>query len=143
DHKGSKKERANVFTGGTYGAQGPAVAPKGLEATGDVSFGLLPSGYGYIHVRRCKGDLPERIDEALAKVGKAKGLIVDFRANSGGGFDHEALLGRFLLPDETLGQYKSAGPNPYGGPVVVIVDSGVVTAGETGSGIFKEDGRAY
>jgi C-terminal processing protease CtpA/Prc len=39
--------------------------------------------------------------------------------------------------------YASAGPKPYGGPVVVIIDAGVRSAGETASGMFKEDGRAY
>lgn len=74
------------------------------------------------------------------------GLVLDFRGNSGGGFDHEALFGRFL-PAGTEWQagvkYRSAGPHPYGGPIVVIVDATVRSAGETGAGIFLEDGRAY
>ncbi len=39
--------------------------------------------------------------------------------------------------------YASTGPDPYGGPIVVIVDGLVRSAGETATGIFKEDGRAY
>jgi carboxyl-terminal processing protease len=146
DEKGSKKSRTLVFTKGTYAPQGPAAWPEGLESAGDLSFGLLPSGYGYLHIRRCKEDLPRLADTALAKIGSAKGLIVDFRANGGGAFDHEDFLGRFVPKGETLsfaGRYESRGPNPYGGPIVVIVDGTVVSAGETGSGIFKEDGRGY
>src|SRR5262249_59761291 len=40
-------------------------------------------------------------------------------------------------------KYARAGEHPYGGPIVVIVDATVVSAGETLSGIFKEDGRGY
>ena len=67
-------------------------------------------------------------------------------ANGGGGFDHDALMGRFIPEGKSISfvkGYESAGPNPYGGPVVVIVDAGVRSAGETASGQFKEDGRAY
>lgn len=35
------------------------------------------------------------------------------------------------------------GASPFSGPLVVIVDAGVRSAGETVSGMFKEDGRAY
>src|SRR6185436_10801739 len=80
------------------------------------------------------------------KVGSAKGMILDFRANGGGGFDHEDFMGRFVPQGETLRggvTYTSRGEHPYGGPIVVIVDAGVVSAGETASGIFKEDGRGY
>jgi len=86
------------------------------------------------------------MDRALAAVGDAPGIILDFRGNSGGSFDHDALLGRFVPKGRELAFAKrvpSAGPAPYGGPVVVIVDSLVVSAGETASGMFKEDGRAY
>ena len=40
-------------------------------------------------------------------------------------------------------EYASAGPRPYKGPVAVIVDAGVRSAGETVAGMLKEDGRAY
>jgi len=143
---GKKKKRTVTYTKAALRAWGPAVFPPDLKSSGDVTFGVLASGYGYIHLRRSPGELPEQVDDALAVVGDAPGLILDFRANSGGGFDHEALMGRFVPKDETLnGQvsYASAGPKPYGGPIVVIVDGTVKSAGETGSGIFKEDGRAY
>jgi hypothetical protein len=146
DEKGSKKKRSISFTKGNPVPHGPAVFPPDLEGDDDVRYGLLASGLGYVHVRRCKGDLPERIDAALAVVGGAKGLVLDFRANGGGAFDHDAFLGRFVPQGTTLQygkSYASAGPRPYGGPVVVIVDAGCVSAGETGAGIFKEDGRAY
>ena len=108
---------------------------------------LEDSGFGYIHFRRCKGNLPEMVDQALAEIGSDNpGIILDWRGNSGGGFDHDALFGRFIPKGKTTSwgkRYSSAGPNPYGGPVVAIVDATCRSAGETGAGIFKEDGRAY
>ena len=143
---GKTKKRTISYSKGNPVPWGPAVFPKELAEAGDLRFGKLPSGMGYVHVRRCKEDLPARMDEALAKVGDAPGLVLDFRANGGGGFDHDAFLGRFVPQGETLSfgkTYASAGPSPYAGRIVVIVDAGVRSAGETGAGIFKEDGRAY
>jgi C-terminal processing protease CtpA/Prc len=132
--------------------QGPAFLPEpdgeiGRTGDGDVSFCLLKDGgWGYIHIRRCPANLPELVDEALAVVGGAPGLIVDLRANGGGGFDHDAFLGRFVPAGKPLAfakRYESAGDHPYGGPVVVIIDGLVRSAGETAAAVFKEDGRAY
>ncbi len=134
--------------------QGPVFWPKakdkkwGAAGRGDLNWCVLDeSGYGYIHVRRCKGNLPEMVDEALAEIGPdIKGIVMDWRGNSGGGFDHDALFGRFIPKGKTTAwgkRYASAGPNPYGGPLVCIIDATCRSAGETGAGIFKEDGRAY
>lgn len=125
---------------------GPSAFPRGLESSADLRFALLKSGFGYIHVRRSKETLPEQIDRALETVGAAPGLVIDFRANTGGGCDHDAFMGRFVPQGETLHfakTYASAGPHPYAGPIVVIVDATCVSAGETTSGILEEDGRAY
>jgi carboxyl-terminal processing protease len=144
--EGKKKKRTVTCSKASTVPWGPVFFPEGLEGDRDIKWGLLPSGHGYIHLRRCRSNLPERIDDALAAVGGAPGLILDFRANGGGGFDHDAFLGRFVPEGKTLSfakSYRSAGPHPYGGPIVVIVDANCRSAGETASGIFKEDGRAY
>ena len=127
---------------------GPAVFPKGLKRLGRQSYGKLESGYGYIHLRKLETEVVEQMDRMLAEIGEVPGMILDFRANGGGGFDHDGFLGRFIPLGEKMSRAKAyalpgAGPNPYGGPVVVIVDAGVFSAGETGSGMFREDGRAY
>lgn len=142
---GKKKKRTITYSKAALGAWGPAVFPPNLKETKDLTYGLLASGYGYIHLRRSPDNLPEQLDEALASVVDAPGLVLDYRANGGGSFDHEAFMGRFLPPGTHLpaGNYKSAGPAQYGGPIVVIVDGAVKSAGETGSGQFKEDGRGY
>ncbi|HEX5053895.1 MAG TPA: S41 family peptidase [Planctomycetota bacterium] len=142
----TKKKRTITYAKVNQTPSGPAFAPGRLQGSKDVFYGRTEQGFGYVHVRRCKGDLPEQVDEALVALGPVPGLILDFRGNSGGGFDHEALFGRFL-PAGTKWQagvaYESAGPNPYGGPIVVIVDATVRSAGETAAGILLEDGRAY
>ncbi|MCA9321760.1 MAG: hypothetical protein KDB53_13545, partial [Planctomycetes bacterium] len=67
-----------------YIARGPAFPPKGLKAVdrkGNVSYARTEKGFGYIHLRRCPGDLPELVDEALGALENPPGLILDFRGN--------------------------------------------------------------
>lgn len=145
DGKKKSKTIACDRTGGSP-LFGPAFPPEGLASAGDLSYGTTKAGFGYIHLRRSPGDLPELMDKALAALGNPPGLILDYRGNGGGGFDHDAFMGRFVPKGKIMdfgADYKSAGPNPYGGPIVVIVNGTVVSAGETGCGAFKEDGRGY
>ena len=146
DLDGKKRKRTITYGKATTVALGPALFPEGLERNDDLTYGILESGYGYLHVRRCKSSVVKQLDRALPKLVDAPGLVVDFRANSGGGFDHAAFLGRFVPKGESLhfaSTIPSAGPVVYGGPIVVIVNGMTVSAGETGSGQFKEEGRAY
>ncbi|MGB0951897.1 MAG: S41 family peptidase [Planctomycetota bacterium] len=141
---GKKKKRTVSITKARVRMAGPAFWPEGLTGEKDVSRCILPSGYGYLYIRRCKSDLPAQVDQALAALGPVPGLILDFRGNSGGSFDHDALLGRFVPEGEKLSFAKTippAGPAQYGGPIVVLIDGTVVSAGETASGMFKEEGR--
>jgi C-terminal processing protease CtpA/Prc len=144
-----KTKKVTVTRGKASGVPvGPAVFPKGLKRIGRQRYGKLESGYGYIHLRKLETEVVDQLDKMLAEIGEVPGMILDFRANGGGGFDHDGFLGRFIPKGKKLSRAKayalpSAGETPYGGPVVVIVDAGVFSAGETGSGMFKEDGRAY
>jgi hypothetical protein len=109
----AKKKRTVAYGKANQTPPGPAFAPElagELRGQRDVFYGTTKSGHGYVHVRRCKDDLPAQMDEALAAIGDVKGLILDFRGNSGGGFDHEALFGRFVPAGKTWQQYSSAGP---------------------------------
>src|SRR5687768_8005004 len=90
---GKRTKRTLTYEKAALAPWGPAVFPGTLAGDEDVGWGVLPSGFGYVHLRRCKGDLPERMDEALAALGNVPGLVLDFRANGGGGFDHEAFFG--------------------------------------------------
>lgn len=143
---GKTIKRTITYGKASFVPSGAAYPPAGLQTTKDLQYGKTASGFGYIHLRRAKEDLPEQTDTALAAIGAVPGLILDLRANGGGGMDHEAFLGRFVPQGKTLSfgnRYGSAGPNPYGGPIVVLIDGNVRSTGETASGIFKEDGRAY
>ncbi len=147
DADGKKIKRTVTCTSKYYSPEGPVVYPCEVKHTKDLHYGVTPEGIGYIHIRRCKGNLPEQMDEALAGLGGVPGLILDFRGNPGGGFDHDGFYGRFVPKGEVFNagtkKFPSAGPNPYGGPIVVIVDGTVCSAGETASGMFKEDNRGY
>lgn len=143
--EGKKKARTVTFGRSNYRTYGPAAFPPDMKEDKDVAWARLESGVGYLYLRRCKDTISEQVDRALADLAGAPGIILDFRGNSGGGFDHEGLMGRFVPVGTELSfnkHYASVGPNPYAGPVVVIVDGSAVSAAETGSGMFKEDGRA-
>ena len=149
--KGKKSERELVYRSSNPTPWGPAFPPKveAVTEAGDVRYGFTDKKWGYLHLRRAPEDLPDQVDRALEHVGTAKGLILDFRGNSGGGFDHDAFMGRFVPSGKTFpaasGErvFSSAGAHPYGGPIVAIVDGTVRSAGETAAGLFKDDGRGY
>jgi C-terminal processing protease CtpA/Prc len=142
--KDRKKITITRNGGPNYVQAGPAHFPPSLTAVGKrTQAGRTPGGFGYIHLRDVPDRLPEELDEALEVVGDVPGLVLDMRGNGGGGCDHEAVFGRFLAPDTKWRQYASSGKRPFAGPMVVIVDAGVISAGETVAGQFKEDGRAY
>ena len=147
DNKGKSMKRTVTCTKKRFAPEGPAFFPGDVEGDGDMQYMRTEDGYGYVHLRRCKKDLPSMMDAALAHIGNAKGIVLDFRGNPGGSFNHDDFLGRFVPKDKVLDgggkKYPSTGDAPYGGPVVVIVDGTVCSAGETASGIFKEDGRGY
>jgi C-terminal processing protease CtpA/Prc len=107
------------------------------------AFAKLPSGFGYVYLGECADGLPAELDQALAALGEVPGLILDLRANNGGGTDHAAVFGRFLAPGTRWRRYEAAGEAHFAGPLVVIVDEGTRSTGETVAGQFKEDGRAY
>jgi carboxyl-terminal processing protease len=144
--EGGKKKRTVTYGKVNQTPPGPAFPPPVLGHSADLQWGRTAAGNGWIHVRRCKETVVSQLDEALAALGELPGLVLDFRGNSGGGFDHEALFGRFLPAgvEWRVGSgYRSAGAHPFGGPMVVVVDANVRSAGETGAGQFLEDGRAY
>jgi carboxyl-terminal processing protease len=141
---GSTKSVQITRNGGpNYAPFGPVHPPKNLKAFDRNACGKTAAGFGYIHLRKIPADLDTQLDRMLAEISAAPGLILDMRANGGGGCDHEAVFGRFLPSGTNWGRYVSKGPNPFSGPMVVIVDAGVASAGETVAGMFKEDGRAY
>ena len=99
--------------------------PEDLKQRGNCSYGKLKSGYGYIYLRRIAGELVAVIDEALNSFDDIRGLIIDLRGNGGGGYGTEVFT-RFN---------KKQGPSTeapfYQGDMVVLIDAGAISAGET------------
>lgn len=114
---GTKKVSLTCASGGGNGVPvGPLAPPRGAEALERQSYAKLESGAGWIHLRKVPEDLPDQLDRILAALGDVSGLVLDFRANGGGGCDHDAVVERL----------KAAGK-----PVVLIADAGTLSAGET------------
>ncbi|MCP5559555.1 MAG: S41 family peptidase [Verrucomicrobiaceae bacterium] len=144
DASGAELSIQRVRNGGpNYAPIGPLFPPTDLKFTGRQSYGHTEHGLGYIHLRDVPGNLPMQIQQMLATLGEIPGLILDMRANGGGGCDHEAVFGHFLAKGQSWRGYVGKFDGGYTGPMVVIVDAGVRSAGETIAGMFKEDGRAY
>jgi carboxyl-terminal processing protease len=149
DLGGKKRKRTITLTKAKAVPNGPAFSPEGYRSLGEsLRFARTGRGFGYIHFRRVRGKILDELDRALDELSDAPGIILDFRGNSGGGADHDALEARFVPAGKEFNRMArialpSAGRAPYGGPLVVIVDGTTVSAGETTSGMFKEDGRAY
>lgn len=144
DESGAIKGVRRVRNGGPNQVPfGPIFPPENLKYVGRQSYGRTAEGFGYIHLRDVPEDLPAQLHKMLQEIGDVPGLILDTRANGGGGCDHEAVFGRFLAKGKPWNQHEGASEHPFTGPMVVIVDAGVRSAGETISGMFKEDGRAY
>lgn len=130
-------------TGGGNGVPiGPIHAPADLKNVGRQGWAPLGKKLGYIHLRDVPGELPRQIDEMMAGLGRIEGLVLDLRANGGGGVDHAEVFARFLPNGASLGNHRGVSPAGFGGAIVVIVDGGTVSAGETIAGMFQEEGRA-
>ncbi len=114
----------------------------GLAAVGRNAWGKTKAGNGYIRLRKVPGDLPLQLDRMLVALGEVPGMILDMRANSGGGCDHYAVFARFIAKGEFWGPVEGTGERPFPGPLVAIVDASTASAGETLAGQFGEDQRA-
>jgi C-terminal processing protease CtpA/Prc len=116
------------------------VPREGIEDGGaDVQGVRLKDGIGYIHVRRIRPGLEVALDQALTALGDVKGLILDVRGNSGGGFDPKTAFRNFdPSPGETAGP-----PRPhYNGPIALLIDERCISAGEGWASWFVAKKRA-
>ncbi len=141
---GTEKTITRTRNGGpNFAPVGPIFPPEGLKQIGRQSYGKTKGGCAYIHLRDVPGDLEKQLDTMLAEIGQASGLILDVRANGGGGCDHAAVFGRFVPKGEFYDRYEGAGEHPWTGNMTVLIDAGVRSAGETVAGMFKETRRAH
>lgn len=144
DSDGTARSIRRTRNGGpNFAPIGPLFPPANLTALGRQSYGKTSDGFGYIHLRDVPGNLPQQIEQIRNSLGDVPGLVLDLRANGGGGCDHEAVFAQFLEKNQAWRGYRGTDAGGYSGPIVIIVDAGVRSAGETIAGMFKEDGRAY
>jgi len=98
--------------------------PKSLTRVGrSFWYAKLPSGAGYMVLRRVDNSTEPGIREALKKHPRATGWIADLRGNGGGGYD--------------VGLINAVKAMPR--PVAVLIDAGCISAGET----LARDFRRY
>jgi carboxyl-terminal processing protease len=109
----------------------------GIRDSGDVSWTRLTNNIGYIYVRRIGEVLVPRLDEAVAALQGVRGLIVDVRGNSGGGFDGSRALRNFSLTDAA----EPARPR-FQGPMALLTDARCISAGEGWASWFLAAKRA-
>lgn len=141
---GNKSVTLTCGSGGGNGvASGPVFPPADLAEIGRQRYGKTAAGFGYIHLRDIPDDLPRQLDQMLGAIGDVPGLILDCRANGGGGTDHAAVFSRFLASGAQLGKWAAVDEGEhFAGALVVLIDAGVRSAGETVVGMLKESGRA-
>ena len=113
-----------------------------LTPVGRNAFGKTKAGNGFLRLRSVPRDLPDQLDKMLTALGEVPGIILDVRANSGGGCDHYEVFARFVKRGEFWGKFEGKGDRPFAGPMVILVDALTASSGETLSGLFKEEQRA-
>ena len=112
--------------------------------SGNVSWTNLGDDIGYIYVRRIRRGLEQGLDKALKSFGEdIKGLIIDVRGNSGGGFDTRTAYVNFDVDNvlNSSGEMKVNRPL-YKGKIAVLIDQRCISAGEGWSSWFKRYKRA-
>jgi beta-lactamase regulating signal transducer with metallopeptidase domain/regulation of enolase protein 1 (concanavalin A-like superfamily) len=100
--------------------------PGNLKQVGSCSYTILPSGIGYIYLRRIDGNTGPGMKEAFSTYPEAKGWIIDLCGNGGGGYD------------QTLHEVLRALPSP----LAVVIDAGCTSAGETMARDLARQGKA-
>jgi hypothetical protein len=90
--------------------------PENMKQAGSYCWYVkLPSGIGYIYLRRIDGNAGKGMKEAFSTHADAKGWIIDLRGNGGGGYSSDLYGVLRSLPR----------------PLAVIIDAGCFSAGET------------
>jgi carboxyl-terminal processing protease len=113
----------------------------------------LPGGIGYIRFNVFAISLMEKVRQAIRGMSDASGIIIDLRGNPGGvgvmangmaGLLHskQASLGTMRLRTGHMNFAIFPQPEPYPGPVAVLIDNGSASTSEIFAGGMQELGRA-
>ncbi|KKL72462.1 hypothetical protein LCGC14_2084670, partial [marine sediment metagenome] len=135
DGKTQKLELASVL-GVRYLPRLPVPIP-GIRDSGEVSWKMLSGNIGYIYVRRIRNELIQRLDQAVGELKGAKGLIIDVRGNSGGGFDARRAHRNFALDDPAEPDRAR-----FKGRIALLIDARCISAGEGWASWFIAKRRA-
>jgi C-terminal processing protease CtpA/Prc len=110
----------------------------GINDSGSVCWKMLDDQIGYIYVRRIRSDLIPLLDRAVSQLQNARGLVIDVRGNSGGGFDGRRAHLNFALDRD--------GEEPdrprFKGPIALLIDARCISAGEGWASWFVANDRA-
>ncbi len=98
---------------------------EGVSDSANVGWKMLEGGIGYIYVRRIQAKLNESLDAAVKDLKDSRGLVIDVRGNSGGGFD-AASAHRNFNADDLIEPDRPR----FAGPIAVLVDARCISAGE-------------
>jgi C-terminal processing protease CtpA/Prc len=109
----------------------------GISDAASVSWTMLEGDVGYIYVRRIRGDLIDKLDRAVRELKDARGLVIDVRGNSGGGFDARRAHRNFSLNDG-----EEPGRPRFQGPMALLIDARCISAGEGWASWFIAKKRA-
>jgi C-terminal processing protease CtpA/Prc len=104
----------------------------------DVSWTMLDDKTGYIYVRRIRDGLEASLDKAVSELKGARGMIVDVRGNTGGGFERATSHANFYSD----GEANEANRPRYTGPMALLIDSRCISAGEGWASWFIANKRA-
>ncbi|MDY7009729.1 MAG: S41 family peptidase [Planctomycetota bacterium] len=122
--------------GGRYLRRLP-VPIKGISDSANVSWTMLDNDIGYIYVRRIRKNLIESLDRAVEELKDARGLIIDVRGNSGGGFDARRAYRNFALNDNE----EPKRPR-FKKPMALLINARCISAGEGWASWFIARKRA-
>ena len=137
DVRGAGRKVELAATLGTrYVPRLPVPVP-GVSDSANVSWTKFDDGIGYVYVRRINQDLVPRLDQAVAELQGVRGLIIDVRGNSGGGFDANRSHRNFD-PDDAA----EPGRPRFKGPMAVLIDPRCISAGEGWASWFVAKKRA-
>lgn len=113
------------------------VPTPGVQDSANVSWTRVTDDVGLIYVRRIRNDLIPQLDQAVAELKDVKGLIVDVRGNSGGGFD----AGRAFVNFTDIRERDPDRPR-FTGPMALLIDERCISAGEGWASWFIARNRA-
>ena len=109
----------------------------GISDSANVSWTMLDGDVAYLYVRRIRGDLIEKLDRAVGELKDARGLVVDVRGNSGGGFDFARSHRNFDSDD-----VDEPDRPRFAGPMALVIDARCISAGEGWASWFVANKRA-